>query len=206
MLTLTNNIKLLFIRFLAVAVSGLVIGFLAWRTSIFIPTHMAFQFTVLSVAAGLTYALLRHTSKVNTFLALFCWFIGLTIVEDYSNRWLYVLNLVYTAGTACVVYLYLRFSTKGMLTHTFWRILALAIATGVVNIVHLLVMVFIARGFSWFDKPLVVREILDSSIYNCQFGILVGLAAALAIEAIDHSLIRRASSAMKSWALDANGS
>jgi hypothetical protein len=206
MKNLSRDNKQFILRVVIIAGCGMFVGFLWSGSSIFTSTNMAFQFTANSIAAGLSYALFKRTSVLNSFLVLFCWFLILTFVEEFNNRWMYVLNVVYTAGIASVIYVYILFVDKKILHNTIRRVLGLTGAIATINVLHVLVLVLISLGLSWIHYPRYVSSIYSSCLINLRIGAINGFGVALGIEIVDYFLSQRALAALKSWMLDANGS
>jgi hypothetical protein len=200
------KLKQFILRVTIIAGASIVAGLLRHGSFIFISTFMAFQFTHNGITAGLSYALFKRTSLLNSFLVLFCWYLVLTILEDINNHWMFVLNLTYIAGIASVIYLYLFLIDKSILRGAIRRVVALTLAVGIVNTLHVVVLVFMSLGWSWIHSPQFVSQVLSNCSFNFQTGILIGFAVGIGIEAADHSLVQGALAALKSWALDANGS
>ena len=194
------------LRLLIIAGAGIFSGLVTGDAVIFIPQYMPFQCTAFSITAGLSYALFKRTSVLNSSLALFCWFLMFTALEDYQNRWMYELTLIYTVGIAGAIYLNLFLVDKSVLRGSIWRVAGLTIAIGVANPMHVVVFVLMSMSWSSLQNPQVLSRLFAECWFNLQSGILIGFAIGIGIEAVDHSLIQRAIVAMRSSALDANGS
>jgi len=204
MRSLSPDLKQFMLRFLVVAGLGILAGFLRWGSLIFISRTMSFQFTQISLTAGLAYALFKRTPMLNSFLILFFWFLVFTALEAFGNRWMYVLNLTYIAGISFAIWVYLYLLGKSVIRTAIQRVACLTVAFGIVNTLHVIVLVLISWRSSNAQNPHFISEVLNTCWFNFQTGILIGLAAGVGIEAVDHSLIPRTGAALKSWALDAN--
>jgi hypothetical protein len=206
MQSLSPSLRQFILRVFVVAGAGIFVGLLRWGSFIFVPTMMSFQFTMNSITAGLSYALFKRTSVLNSFLILFCWFLIFTVLEAFNNRWMYVLNLTYIAGIASVVYLYLYLIEKSILRGPIPRIAVFTVTSGIVDTLHVIILVFISLSWSSLQNSQFSSHVLDTCWFNFQTGIMIGFAAGIGIEVVDHSMIQRILAALKSWALDANGS
>ena len=206
MRNLPPDLRQFVLRFLAIAGIIIFAGYLRWGSFIFVSTNSSFQFTQLGLTAGLAYALFKRTSMLNSFLVLFCWMLVFTAVEAFNNRWMYVLHLVYFTGLASVIYVYLYFIDISILRRAIHRVAALTVATGIVNALHIVILVLISWRRLNLDNPQFVTHILNACWSNFLTGILIGFAAGIGIESVDHSMIPRAQAALRSWALGANGS
>ena len=199
---LAPDIKQFVLRFVVIAGAGILAGLLRWGSFIFVTTNMTFQFTQISVTAGLSYALFKRTSVLNSLLILFCCYLVFTALEDFHSRWMYVMNLTYVAGIASVIYLYLLFIEKPILRGAIRRIAALTVATALVNPLHVVVLVLISLRWSNLQNAHLISHVVDTCWFNCQTGIVTGLAVGIGIEAADRSMVQRVLAALKSWALD----
>jgi hypothetical protein len=202
--SVSPDLKQFVLRFIVVAGAGMFAGYLSWGSFIFVSTMMCFQFTQNSITAGLSYALFKRTSALNSFLILFSWYLIFTALEAFSNRWMYVLNLTYIAGISSAVYLYLYLIDKSILLGPLRRVAALTVAIGMVNTLHVVVLVLMSVRWSYFNNPQFMSHVLNTCWFNFQTGIIIGLAAGIGVEAVDHSLIQRVLAALKSWALDSD--
>jgi hypothetical protein len=190
------------LRCVVIAGAGILAGLLRWGSLIFVTTNMTFQFTQISVTAGLSYALFKRTSVLNSFLILFCCYLVFTALQDIHGRWMYVLNLIYIAGISSVIYLYLLFIEKPILHGAIRRLAALTVATALVNPLHVIVLVLISLSWSNLQNAHFISHVADTCWFNFQTGTVVGLAVGIGIEAADRSLVQRVLAALKSWALD----
>jgi hypothetical protein len=205
MRSLSLNLTQFLLRFLAIAGITIFAGYLRWGSLIFVSTTMSFQFTQNGLTAGLSYALFKHTSVMKSFLVLFCWMLIFTALEAFSNRWMYVLNLTYIAGISSVMYLYLYLIKKSVLQRATLRVGALTLAIGIVNTLHVIILMLVSWKGSRAENPQFITHVLNTCWFNFQTGIIIGLAAGIGIESVDHSMIPRAQAALRSWALGANG-
>ena len=193
-MTNTNGyLKEFALRFIAMAGAGMLAGYLMFGSFIVNPVYMSFQFTVNSITAGLSYALLKWTSKLRSVVVLFCWFVLLTVLEDVNNRWMYLLNCTYIVGISGAMFAYLYLCDKPILNSPIRRIALLSLLVGLVNTLHVIILAAISLGSSMFQNP----HFFSNCEFNFEAGSLIGLAAGLGAEIVDRSFVQRTFTALK---------
>jgi hypothetical protein len=170
------------LRAATVAVSGMVLGFILYRFSIFKPTMMAFQFTISSITVGIMYAARKTSNLRNGFAALFVWYVIVTGLIEMFNTWLLILNLVYIAGMAAATFVHqtvvqTRFGRNG--------IGRVVLAGGIMSIANGLIVAVLAL-FSMRAAIAHATELFGVGYHNLQLGALIGIGTGLGMEIADY--------------------
>jgi predicted RNA-binding Zn-ribbon protein involved in translation (DUF1610 family) len=181
--------KQLIVRGVIVAAAGLAIGFAFYQSWIFIPRMRPFQFTVISVTAGIFYAAVKQPAIRNGLAALVVWYVVLIFLIERFTKWQAVLSFVYLAVTASVVYLYVYAAGRLPLRGWVQRIAAMLTLTAVGN-----ALIVVVLGLIWlreaFSRPQVLAE---SSLFNLKLGGLVGLGLGIGMEIAEYVVGRLSS-------------
>lgn len=170
------------LRAVVVSGSGLILGFILYRSLVFTPTMKAFQFTVNSVTIGVAYAGLKSSSTRNGFAALFVWYVLLTAVIGEFNSWLPILSLAYIVGMASATFVHQRAVKMRLLRGAIQRIVA---AGAIIAIANALIVVFLAL-FSLKVAVSHASRMMETIYHNLQLGALIGLATGLGMELAEY--------------------
>jgi hypothetical protein len=180
------SLKQAILRGVIVAVAGLVIGFAFYQRWIFTPRMRPFQFSVISITAGIFYAAIKQPAIRNGLAALVVWYVVLTFLMERFAKWNVVLNFIYFAVTAGVVYLYVYAAGRLPLRGRLQRIAAMLTLTAVGN-----ALIVVVLGLIWFREALSRPQVLvDSSFFNLRLGGLVGLGLGVGMEIAEYVVDR----------------
>jgi predicted RNA-binding Zn-ribbon protein involved in translation (DUF1610 family) len=177
------------LRGVTVAAAGLAIGFAFYQWQIVIPHMRAFQFTVISITAGIFYAAIKQPAIRNGLAALLVWYVLLTFLIERFDPWHLILNFVYIAVIAVVVYLDVYASGRLPLGGRLQRIAAMLTLTAVGNALIILIIGLILLREA-LSKPQVL---VDSSFFNLKLGGLVGLGLGIGMEIAEYVIAQLSS-------------
>jgi predicted RNA-binding Zn-ribbon protein involved in translation (DUF1610 family) len=184
------------LRGVIVAVAGLAIGFAFYQWEIFSPHMRAFQFTVVSITAGIFYAAMKQPAIRNGLAALLVWYVLLTFLIERFDPWHLVLNFVYIAVIAVVVYLDVYAAGRLPLGGRLQRIAAMLTLTAVGNALIILII-----GLILLQEALSNPQVLvDSSFFSLKLGGLVGLGLGIGMEIAEYVIARISSEVKNSTA------
>jgi predicted RNA-binding Zn-ribbon protein involved in translation (DUF1610 family) len=181
--------KQLILRGVIVAVAGLAIGFAFYQWQIFSPHMRAFQFTVISITAGIFYAAIKQPAIRNGLAALLVWYVLFTFLFERFDPWHLVLDFVYIAVIAVVVYLDVYAAGRLPLGGRLQRIAAMLTLTAVGDALIILIIGLILLREA-LSKPQVL---VDSSFFNLKLGGLAGLGLGIGMEIAEYVVSRLAS-------------
>jgi predicted RNA-binding Zn-ribbon protein involved in translation (DUF1610 family) len=172
-----------------VAIAGLAIGFAFYQGEIFSPHMRAFQFTVISITARVFYAATKQPAIRNGLAALVVWYVLLTFLIERFDPWHLVLNFVYVAVIAAVVYLDVYAAGRLPLGGRLQRIASMLTLTAVGNALIILIIGLILLREA-LSRPQVL---VDSSFFNLKLGGLVGLGLGIGMEIAENVIARLSS-------------
>jgi predicted RNA-binding Zn-ribbon protein involved in translation (DUF1610 family) len=177
------------LRGVIVAIAGLAIGFAFYQWEIVAPHMRAFQFTVISITAGTFYAAIKQRAIRNGLAALLVWYVLLTFLIERFDPWHLVLNFVYIAVIALVVYLDVYAAGRLPFGGRLQRIAAMLTLTAVGNALIILIIGLILLREA-LSKPQVL---VDSCFFNLKLGGLVGLGLGIGMEISEYVIARLSS-------------
>jgi hypothetical protein len=180
------RVKQTITRLVAVAASGLILGYLLYRSSIFIPTMKASQFTSSSVTIAIAYTAWKAHALRNGFAALFVWYIVLTTMIVQFNSWLLILASFYIAGMAGAVLLHQSAVVPRLGSYPVLRVLLSGALTSIAN--GLIVSVLFLFSFRLILAHLDTAY--DTVYYNLKVGALIGLGVGIGMEIAEHLIAR----------------
>ena len=173
-------------RFVAVAGSVLLLGFLLYRQSIFIPTHRVFQFAMSGVSIGIAYAGLKRHDIRNGLAALFVWYLCVTALLEKTNSWMLILNAIYIAGMSAAVVLH-QWAVESRLRP--YLILRIALAGAIASIANGLIIIALFL-FSWRAVLAHPESAYEAFYVNLQIGALIGLGAGIGMEIAEYLIAK----------------
>ena len=178
MTSIENTWKHIILRVIVVSGVGILVGLTLYRSSVFVPTRWAFQFTVSSISAGLAYAFLKSPLRRHLLPALFIWYVILTgLLLRLTWRSL-ILDLAYIGGVAFVILIYNYGTTKPYLNNVVLRIIY---SGAIMTIVNCVIVICLAL-FSLNSVLSHVSVFLSSIKLNAEIGVIIGLAVGAGIE------------------------
>jgi predicted RNA-binding Zn-ribbon protein involved in translation (DUF1610 family) len=174
------------LRGVIVAIAGLAIGFAFYQWEIFSPHMRAFQFTVISITAGIFYAAIKQSAIRNGLAALVVWYVLLTFLIVRFAPWHLLLDFIYIAVIAAVVYLDVYAAARLPLGGRLQRVAAMLTLTAAGNALIVLIIGLIRLPES-LSKP---KVLVDSSFFNLKLGGLVGLGLGIGMEIAEYVVAR----------------
>jgi len=180
---LNNNIlKQGFISAVIIIAIGLGIGFLLFRSNIFMPTRPVYQITMASITVGIFYSMLKGSNLRNALAVLLIWYVISLTFSSRHNYSILILNLTYIAGLSLAVYLYMLAIRKSLVGNAVGRIASFVITTAVINTLIILVLALLSLPRA-IDSP---NLILDAGYFNLKMGTLIGLILGIGIEIAEY--------------------
>jgi hypothetical protein len=180
--TTANDWKHVILRVIVISGVGIIVGFIFYRYSVFIPTMRSFQFTESSITAGIAYAFLKSSTPRNLWASLFVWYVVLTGLLVEFNWWLPILNLAYISGITAAIFIYNRVMNKPFANRAILRIIFGGAITATAN-------GFIIVALGLFSSKSVVSHFtvwLDAIKFNVEIGAVIGLAIGIGIEIAEY--------------------
>jgi hypothetical protein len=169
-------------RLIAVAASGLILGYLLYRSSIFIPTLKVSQFVMSSVSIAIAYAAWKAHAIRNGLAALFVWYVCLTTLIVQFNSWLLILDSFYIGGMAAAVLAHQSAVVPRLRSHPILRI---ALAGAITSIANGLIVVALFL-FSWRVVLAHLDTAYDTVYFNLKIGALIGLGVGIGMEIAEY--------------------
>jgi predicted RNA-binding Zn-ribbon protein involved in translation (DUF1610 family) len=182
-------LKKVILRGVIVAIAGMAIGFAFYQWQIFSPHLKTFQFTVISITAGIFYAAIKQSAIRNGMAALVVWYVLLTFLIVRFAPWHILLDLIYIAVIAGVVYLDVYAAGRLPLRGRLQRIAAMLTLTAVGNALIAVVLRLVSIRTA-LSQPQVL---VDSSFYHLRLGGLVGLGLGIGMEITEYVVDRLSS-------------
>lgn len=163
----------IFLMTLGGLLGSILIGFIFFNTSIFIPTKSNFQFVANGFIGALFFSLLEYKSiKEQIFGIILILFLNLVIFSGRSLSITYVIRDVFFIGSVILsVKLYYQFIKKNPQIKFYLRCFALALIYGLINAVFGII-VFIVNAKAGFPP-------IEFIYIMARYGILIGFGIGL---------------------------
>ena len=174
--------KQIIVRILIVAGTGIAVGFVLFRSAIFIPTMTTIQFTISSITVGLFYSMIKSSTLRNGLATLLIWYFVNSVFFDPHNRWMWILNLAYISGIAGACYLSMFTIKKGYVNGMVMRIAAFTVFIAIVNGL----IVVILSLYSWRRAIAHLDKLFQSTLSNLELGAMIGLGLGIGIEIAEY--------------------
>jgi len=166
------------IRMLAVVVITGASGFLYFRENVLNLRMIASQFLTSGVTAGIAYAALHLPRRRDGVVALLIWYFVWTFFVERPGWHIGVLNLVYVAGIAAAVFVYVTFIRKGIVRGPLQRVATAGVVTAIAD-----ALITVVLGLTSRMVVFATLGFFASSVFrNLQYGTLVGIGIGVAAE------------------------
>ncbi|HBD07826.1 MAG TPA: hypothetical protein DCZ69_06150 [Syntrophobacteraceae bacterium] len=176
------------IRAAVVAGSGILLGYLLYQSLVFTPAMVAFQFTLSGVTAGVAYAALKGRRVRDGLASLVVWYVIVTFLVENFVPWMLLLNFIYIAEIAVVIWVYVRLIREPLLKSIPARIVLAGALLSMANRLLIVILETILKRHTLGN----VGELWELIMRNCQFGALIGLAVGCGIE-IAEQIVKKVS-------------
>jgi hypothetical protein len=176
------------IRAAVVAGSGILLGYLLYQSLVFTPAMVAFQFTLSGVTAGVAYAALKGRRIRDGLASLVVWYVIVTFLVENFVPWMLLLNFIYIAEIAVVIWVYVRLIREPLLKSIPARIVLAGALLSIANGLLIVILETILKRHTLGN----VGELWELIMRNCQFGALIGLAVGCGIE-IAEQIVKKVS-------------
>ncbi|GEM_PF-1396301 len=180
--TTENSWRHIILRAFIVSGVGILVGFILYRSAVFIPRMWPFQFTVSSIPAGVAYALNKSSMRRHLLPALLIWYIILTgLIVKLTWRSV-ILNFAYVVVITLAVFVYNYVVTKPFSSKAILRIVfagaIISIANGSITILSAIYLFkfILANSVVW----------LNALEHNAEIGAVIGLAIGAGIEIAEY--------------------
>jgi len=168
------------IRMSAIVVITGASGFLYFRDTVLNLRAVASQFLTSGVTAGIAYAALHLPRVRDGIAALIIWFVVLTFLVERPSMHLGVMNLVYLAGIAGAVYVYMSFIRRGVVRGALQRVASAGVLTALANALITVVLGFALRTLVFTSVGFFASTVFRNLQYGTLVGIGIGVGAELA--------------------------
>ncbi len=180
--TIENTWKHIILCAIVISGVGILVGFIFYRYSVFIPTMRPFQFAVSSISAGLAYAFSKSSIQRHLLPALFVWYVVLTGLLVKLTWWSLILNFAYVGGITSAIFVYNYAASKPYSNRIILRIIY---AGAIIAIANGLILMFLGI----FSVKVIFFHFsvwLSAIEYNVEIGAVIGLAIGLGIEIAEY--------------------
>ncbi len=171
-------------RAIVVAVASILAGYGLYRSWVFEPTMVPFQFTFSGVTAGLAYASSQLPKARPGLASLVVWFVVVTWLIEPFNPWLLTLNSTYILAITGAIFIFSSLRRRSVVKSAMARI---ALAGALFSLVNSLIIILLV-GLSGHIQSMPIASLGEIALKNAQYGALIGLAVGIGIEIAEFSI------------------
>jgi len=168
------------IRMIAIVCLTGASGFLYFRENILNLRLVASQFLTSGVTAGIAYSALHLPRQRDGLVALLIWFVVLTFLVEQPGVHVGIVNLVFIAGIAAAVYVYVSFIRKGIVKGWLQRVASAGVVTALANALITVVLGLTSRMVVFASTGFFASTVFRNLQYGTLVGIGIGVGAELA--------------------------